>query len=117
LVANTGAVEKEVDGVLAASNFAPVLDKRFEQKKHALPNFVAEWERLEDRGFWHGTEYLSVEMSARRDLIVLVISSGRGDRRDVVEAIRAVLENMIHDKLPDLKVHVTSYSYYPFWAP
>jgi hypothetical protein len=78
---------------------------------------VQEWIRYEDRGFWLGTEFISVEMRADRDLILLVVSSGTGDRRTVVEAIGVTLEKMIHDKFPDLKVDVRSYGYFPFGAP
>jgi hypothetical protein len=117
LIPDAKAVEKEVGDVLATSNFAPVLDKRFEQHQRANPNFVAEWERREDRGFWHGTEYMSVEMYAKGDLIRLVVSSGTGARKDVVEAIRVTLAKMIRDKFPDLKVDVRSSSYFPLGAP
>lgn len=115
--AKTPAVEKEIGDVLAASKFAPVRDKRFTEEKSTRPDFVGEWERSEYRGFWNGGEYIIVEMYARRDLIFITVRPVGSARKAVVEGIAVTLQTVIHDKFPDLKVYVRSYSYFPLWAP
>jgi len=116
LAADTVAVETAVGSFLGASKFTPIRDRRFEMDKQARPNFVDEWQRSEYRGFWNGGESIFVEMYLERDFIFIKIT-GDPARRTVVDGIAAMLQKQIHDKFPDFKVQVRSYSYFPFWAP
>ena len=116
LTADTVAVETDVGDILAASKFAPIRDKRFEMDKRARPDFIDAWERYQYRDFWNGGESIYVEMYLERDFIFIKITGDQA-KRAVVVGIAAMLQKEIHEKFPDFKVEVRSYSYFPLWAP
>ncbi len=98
------------DAVLTVSHFVPIKDERYTRKRKQAPHFVAEWNRT-------GPEYINVEMFVEPNLILLVVSSGKFVSREGVEQTHTVLQEMITKKFPDLKIRVTSETFFSPFAP
>src|SRR5258707_6882292 len=98
------------DAVLTVSHFVPIKDERYTRKRKQASHFVAEWNRT-------GPEYINVEMFVEPNLILLVVSSGKFVSREGVEQTHTDLQEMITKKFPDLKIRVTSETFFSPFSP